>query len=193
MSTTQSAGQPATAGATLRDEQLMARAQAGAVDAFGELYDRYSRRAYRVALAVCRDHERAQDAVQDAFLAVWKSRASYRSHRGTVGAWLLTSVRHRAIDLVRHNAKQINRRAGDDHAPDRAAPDDVCELVIQRAEAAALHARLAGLPDAQQEVIALAFYGELSYTEIAAHLGLPAGTVKGRMRLGLQKLQADID
>ncbi len=178
----------------LRDEQLMAHAQAGAVDAFGELYDRYSARAYRVALSVCRDHDRAQDAVQDAFLAVWKSRASYQTHRGTVAAWLLSSVRHRAIDVARHNARQISRCAGDDdRAEDRPAIDDVCEQVIQRDDAAALHAMLARLPDAQQEVITLAFYGQLSHTEIATHLGLPAGTVKGRMRLGLQKLQAGIE
>ena len=178
----------------LGDEELMAHAQAGAVDAFGELYDRYSGRAYRVALSVCRDPDRAQDAVQDAFLAVWKSRARYQCDRGTVAAWLLSSVRYRAIDLARHNAKHLSRCAGaEDRAEDRAAPDDVCERVIQRDDAAALHALLARLPDPQQEVITLAFYGQLSHTEIATHLGLPAGTVKGRMRLGLQKLQAGIE
>lgn len=176
------------------DGELMVQAIDGSVEAFGELYDRYRGRAYRVALAVYRDSGLAQDAVQEAFLAVWRSRASYRPQRGTVAAWLLSSVHYRAIDVMRHHAKHISRRASDDdHAKDRPDPGDVCEQVIRRAGTAAVLATLSQLPVAQQEVIALAVYGELSHAEIAAHLGLPVGTVKGRMRLGLHKLRDGIE
>jgi RNA polymerase sigma-70 factor, ECF subfamily len=179
--------------AALSDSQLMGEVSAGSEEAFGELYDRYCARAYGVALSVCRDQSRAQDAVQDAFLSVWKSRTTYRERRGTVAAWLLTVVRHRAIDLTRHNEKHDAYRANDDQLDACSAPDDICETAIKDDDADRLHASLALLPAAQQVVISLAFYGQLSHTEIATRLGLPAGTVKGRIRLGLQRLRANSD
>ncbi len=135
---------------------------AGRVEALVELYDRYCDRAYRVAISVCGDENRAQAAVREVFLSVWRSRASYRPQSGSVAAWLLSSVRYQTIDLE----------------------------AVHRDQSDPLVASLAVLPDAQQEVIALAYYGELSHTEIAAQLKLPIGTVKGRMRLGLQKLRS---
>ena len=175
------------------DGELMAEATAGSAEAFGELFDRYGDRAYRVALAVCHDDGRAQDAVQEGFLSVWRSRDSYRPQRGTVAAWLLTVVRHRAIDIARSNGRHSARRDSDDQLEARAAPVDVTESVIKRDDADRLQASLALLPDAQAEVITLAFYGQLSHTEIATQLCLPAGTVKGRMRLGLHRLRAALD
>jgi RNA polymerase sigma-70 factor (ECF subfamily) len=175
------------------DTQLMEQVSAGNVEAFGELYDRFCGRAYGVAYAVCRDEGRAQDAVQEAFLSVWQSRASYCCERGTVSAWLLTGVRYRAIDLARSNGRHSARWASDELPDERAAPEDVSQTVIRRDEARRFHASLEQLPDAQQEVITLAYYGQLSQSEIAAQLGLPPGTVKGRMRLGLQKLRASIE
>ena len=175
--------------AALGDPELMAAMGAGAADAFGELYDRYCDRAYRVARAVCRDDGRAQDAVQDAFLSVWISRGSYQSQRGPVAAWLLTIVRYRAIDLRRVRERHLSRRTDEDQLEAQAASGDVVERVIHRDETDRLKRTLAMLPDVQQEVITLAYYGQLSHIEIAAHLGLPPGTVKGRMRLGLLKLR----
>ena len=177
----------------LSDRELMAAVIAGDVDSFVDLYDRYCDRAYRVARAVCRDNGRAEEAVQDGFLSVWNSRANYRPQHGTVAAWLLTVVRYRAIDIARRDRQHVSRRASETHLEDRAGVDDPFDAVATRDDAQRLHAALAMLPDAQAEVITLAFYGQLSHTEIAAHLGLPAGTVKGRMRLGLQKLRADIE
>jgi RNA polymerase sigma-70 factor (ECF subfamily) len=177
----------------IRDRQLIREASAGNVESFGELYDRYCDRAYRVAVSVCRDDGCAQDATQEAFLAVWKSAGSYRPQQGTVAAWLLTIVRYRAIDLARRNDRHDTRRASDDELDQRAAPDDVYESAVEHDDVRRLQTSLTLLPDAQQEVITLAFYGELSHTEIAARLGLPAGTIKGRMRLGLQKLRASLD
>ena len=175
------------------DDLLMARVKAGSVDAFEELYDRYCDRAYRVAWSVCRNQSRAEDAVQEAFLSIWKSPAAYLSQRGTVAAWLLTSVRYRAIDLARRNSKHADRRTGEQTLDSHPARGDIAEQTATRDEAHRLRALLTQLPDAQREVITLAYYGQLTHTEIATALDLPAGTVKGRMRLGLQKLRTGVE
>jgi RNA polymerase sigma-70 factor (ECF subfamily) len=174
------------------EAQLMARIESGSVEAFEELYDRYSARAYRVAWWVCRDAGRAEDAVQEAFISIWRSRMGYHPARGTPAAWLLTTVRHRAIDVVRRHTKHADRRVGERLLdPDPAT--DVAELAATREEAHRLQDLLTQLPDAQREVIVLAFYGQLTHSEIATALDLPTGTVKGRMRLGLQKLRTHVE
>jgi RNA polymerase sigma-70 factor (ECF subfamily) len=179
--------------AALADDRLMAQVQAGSGDAFGELYDRYCHRAYRVAWSICHDESRAEDAVQEAFTSIWKGRARYLSGRGTVAAWLLSAVHHRAIDVARRSHKHIDRRAHENALYAHRAPVDIAEEVVAREDAVRLHALLGRLPAAQREVIVLAYYSQLSHTEIATTLGLPAGTIKGRMRLGLQKLRAGLE
>lgn len=174
------------------DERLMGRIAEGSADALAELYDRYSGRAYRVAWSICRDPGRAEDAVQEAFVSVWRSSATYQSRQSTVSTWLLTIVRYRAIDVASRHGNHADRRASEEHLATRPAPGDVAHQAAARDDADRLHALLARLPSAQREVIALAFFGELSHREIAALLDLPAGTVKGRMRLGLQKLRAEV-
>lgn len=180
-------------GEQVGDAQLMDEVSSGNLDAFAELYDRYCHRAYGVAVSVCKDDGRAQDAVRDGFLSVWKTSASYRAQQGTVAAWLLTVVRSRAIDLARRHDNHATRRAGEDRLVERPAADDVSEQVIQQDNADHLRRSLDMLSDEQREVITLAYYGQLSHTEIATRLGLPSGTVKGRMRHGLQKLRATTD
>ena len=183
-----------TLSADERDEALMRRVQADDQDAFGALYDRFGTKAFRVALAVARDRPRAEDIVQEAFLTVWRSRAAYRPERGTVVGWVMTTVRNRAIDSLRRNSRHESWRApgGDLDIDERlAAPGSVEETVGERDQAARLRLTLARLPAAQRDVIALAYFGELSTSEIARQLSLPLGTVKGRMRLGLDKLRAD--
>jgi RNA polymerase sigma-70 factor, ECF subfamily len=177
----------------LSDGELMAKVGTGCVDSFVVLYDRYCDRAYSVAQAVCHDDGRAEEAVQDGFLSVWNSRANYCSQQGSVAAWLLTVVRYRAIDAARSNHRHASRRASDDQPTARSTDEDPSETAVRHEEAHRVQASLATLPDAQAEVITLAYYGQLTHTEIAAHLGLPHGTVKGRMRLGLQKLRADLE
>ncbi len=173
------------------DNQVMADVQGGSVDALGVLYDRYCDRAYAIARSVCRDHDRAQEAMQETFISIWMTRASYEQ-RGNVAPWVLTIARHRAIDIARRNGRHAANRAGDEGLHTLPAPGSVAEYVQQRVQARTLQGLLAQLPDTQREVIALAFYGQLTHTEIAEHLDLPAGTVKGRMRLGLQRLRGDI-
>lgn len=174
------------------DRDLMSEVIAGSVEAFGEIYDRYCARAYGVARAVGLDHGRAQDAVQEGFLSVWKSRATYRTDQGTVAAWVLTVVRYRAIDIARRHSKHASERPRDDQPDLRSSAHDPVEIAIRRDDAQRLQESLAMLPETQAEVITLAYYGQLSHIEIAAQLGLPPGTVKGRMRLGLQKLREHI-
>ena len=178
---------------TSDDTQLMGDVTAGSAQAFSELYDRFRNRAHQVALSVCRDEGHAQDAVQEAFLSLWTSRANYEPHRGTVTTWVLTVVRYRAIDLARRNRHHAAHWSSEDQLNTSPGVDDVTAPVIQRDDADRLQASLALLPVRQQEVLTLAYFGGLSNTEIASRLGLPAGTVKGRMRLGLQKLRTNID
>jgi RNA polymerase sigma-70 factor (ECF subfamily) len=186
-----STGEPGDRGA-INDDQVMAGVKAGSVAAFGVLYDRYCDRAYRIAWSVCRDDDRAEEAVQEAFSSIWKTRTTYDSQVGMVAPWVLTVVRYRAIDIARSNGLHVARRADDDVLHAVRAPDSVADEVVARAQARDLLSLLARLPDAQREVITLAFYGQLTHSEIAAHLDLPAGTVKGRMRLGLQRLREDM-
>ncbi len=178
------------------DEALMIRAQADDTDAFAELYDRHAVLAFRIARAICRDHSRAEDAVQEGFLAIWRSRASYRPDAGSFRTWSMMIVKNRALDSSRHLGARPPAQTGDACAdqpqadPDSATPQDEA---VARSERDELLASLRRLPDAQAEVIVLAFYGELSHSEIATQLNLPSGTVKGRMRLGLEKLRRQMD
>lgn len=181
------------AGQSPTDDQLMAGMQAGDATAFKVLYDRFDRRAFGLALSFCRDRIQAEEAVQDAFLAVWRSRALYQPDRGPVAAWLLTIVRHRAIDVVRRSAGHAHRRA-DEQLPEQvASTGDPAERAGAQDDACRLHGLLARMPVAQREVVALAYFGQLTHSEIAARLGVPAGTVKGRMRLALGKLRAELE
>ena len=175
------------------DSELMEAIVAGSVDAFVELYDRYSTRAFRVARSICRDYGTAEDAVQEAFVSIFKTRASYRSQRGTVAAWLMMVVRSRAIDVSRVQAKHSGRRATDDALAAVPAAGDVADETGARIDASGVRAALAALPDTQREAITLAYYGGLTHTEIAERLGLPFGTVKGRIRLGMDKLRLAFD
>lgn len=171
------------------DSELMEEIIAGSTDALGELYDRYSARGFRVARSVCGNREAAEDAVQEAFVSIFRRRTTYRSERGTVAAWVLTVVLHRAIDLMRIEAKHATRRSNEVGLAAVPAPADVVDQASARIDASRVRTALAALPEPQREAITLAYYGELSHVEIAERLGVPFGTVKGRIRLGMDKLR----
>ena len=177
----------------LSDAELMEAVAAGSADALGELYDRYSVRAFRVAWSVCHDQCAAEDAVQEAFVSIFKSRMNYRSQRGTVAAWVLLVVLSRAIDVSRVQARHATRRASDDVLAVLPASGDVVDQAGALIDAVRVRTALAALPEAQREAITLAYYGGLSHSEIAKRLDVPAGTVKGRMRLGMNKLRAALE
>jgi RNA polymerase sigma-70 factor (ECF subfamily) len=170
------------------DVRLLARIKARDIGAFEELYERYHARAYRVARAVCHDDGSAEEAVQDAFMAIWRRPGGYDSERGGVAGWMLSIARYRAIDAVRGNVRHASKRADEEQLESHHVRHDMTDRLVERDEADRITEQLRRLPDAQREVVALAFYGQLTHAEIALRLRLPPGTVKGRMRLGLQKL-----
>jgi RNA polymerase sigma-70 factor (ECF subfamily) len=175
------------------DRELIAQIESGSAGAFEALYDRHHSAALRLARSLCRDDGRAEEAVQDAFMEIWSHPARYAAGRGEVVGWLLCIVRYRALDVSRRNVKHASHRADVDDIGDQVAPGTTATTVADRDEAAQLTALLGRLPDRQQKVIALAFYGQLTHSEIAAKLQLPVGTVKGRMRLGLKTLRGDLE
>jgi RNA polymerase sigma-70 factor (ECF subfamily) len=173
------------------DEALMVLAQADDALAFAELYGRHADDARRIAGGICRDLSGAEEAVQDGFFSIWKSRADYRPQRGKFKVWSMRIVRNRAIDSYRVAESRpglADAVPGDDPTPVDAAGLPL-NVVIANFERTRLFEALRHLPDPQAEVIVLSFYGDLSQSEIAIRLGVPTGTVKGRMRLGLEKLR----
>ena len=179
---------------TLTDTELMARVARDDVDAFEALYDRYAGRALRVARRLCSDPELANEAVQDAFLSIWRGRERYNAAHGSFASWAMTVVRNRAVDLIRKEAGGVTRTPLDDELlaslPERAPGTP--ELASRREQVMRVRARLEELPPAQREALVLSYYGGLSHGEIARRLSLPVGTVKGRMRLALSKLREAI-
>jgi RNA polymerase sigma factor (sigma-70 family) len=168
------------------DEELMEAIGAGDEAALGALYDRFGRLAYRVALRILRDQALAEDAVQEAFLAIWRSADSYRRERSTPSTWLLTLVHRRAVDLVR---REDRRRAEPLDETPEAAGDDVPEVAAVRADRVAVQAALHALPADQRQALELAYYGGYTQSELAERLGVPLGTVKSRMFAGLNRLR----
>lgn len=178
---------------TPTDAALMLKVQGGEHRALGELYDRLAARAYRTALFVCHDRDCAQDAVQDAFVSMWSSRTTYHPARGGVERWVMAIVRHRAMYLARRRSLTAARDEQTARLESQPARDDVATDFAARAQAQRLESLLARLPPAQRQVIRMGFFDGLTHVEIARRLALPPGTVKGRMRLGLTKLRAELD
>jgi RNA polymerase sigma-70 factor (ECF subfamily) len=175
------------------DSELMALASEGNADAFEVIYDRYSVAAYSLAYRMCGTSGMAEDAVQDAFLSVWRNRHRYESGRGELRSWLLGIVHNSAIDRLRRGAAQERRRASSEGIEQRVEdPERTDDVVEQRAQAEEVRAALETLPPEQRQVVELAYYGGLSHREIASLLDTPVGTVKGRMRLALLKLQGQL-
>lgn len=175
--------------AHLSDEALLALVARGDESALGELYDRVGRVAYGLALRVLRDERLAEDAVQEAFLGVWRSAASYRAERGRATTWILTQVHRRAVDLVRREQRRrtesLDDRAADIERMRSPATDDEALLRFERER---VRAAVCTLPDAQREAIELAYYGGYTQSELAERLGVPLGTIKSRMFAGLSRL-----
>jgi RNA polymerase sigma-70 factor, ECF subfamily len=172
--------------AHLSDEALVALAARSEQSALAELYDRYGRPAYGLALRILRDERLAEDAVQEGFLAVWRTAGRFVPERGKASTWILTLVHRRAVDLVR---REERRRADTlEHAPEQGggAADEQAWLRLQRERVQ--HA-LTQLPDQQREAIELAYYGGFTQSELAERLGQPLGTIKSRMFMGLSRLR----
>ena len=162
---------------------LMARSEESAL---AELYDRFGRVAWGLAVRILRDEALAEDAVQDAFLTAWRTAHRFVPERAPARTWLLTLVHRRAVDLVR---RQERRRAEPlEHAPEAATrpADDEAFLQLERER---VQAALARLPDREREALELAYYGGFTQSELAERLGQPLGTIKSRMFTGLSRLR----
>jgi RNA polymerase sigma-70 factor (ECF subfamily) len=177
----------------LADRELIALARDGSADAFEVIYDRHSTVAYSLASRICGRGADAEDVVQAAFLSLWRGRGRFDPGRGEVRSWLLGIVHNSAIDRLRRTAVHERRRAGGEGIEERLeAPERTDEEAQAREQAAVVRRAVETLPDEQRKVIELAYFDGLTHTQIAAKLEQPVGTIKGRMRLGLLKLHAQL-
>ena len=175
--------------AHLSDEALVALAARSEQSALAELYDRYGRTAYGLALRVVRDQALAEDAVQDAFLTIWRTASRFVPERGKAGTWILTLVHRRAVDTVR---REQRRRADSLDPATEPSVEGVEEDAWLRLQRERVQAALRRLPDAQREALELAYYGGFSQSELAERLGQPLGTIKSRMFTGLSRLREQL-
>ena len=158
--------------------------------AFEVIYERHSAAAFSLAYRMVGSRAQAEDVTQEAFLNLWRSGAHYDRARGSVRTWILGIVHHRAIDQLRRSSVHDKRRASDEGLEERLESRERTEgEVARREEAATIRSAMDSLPAEQSHVIELAYFGGFTHTEIAEILGAPVGTVKGRMRLGLEKLR----
>ena len=180
--------------AHLSDEALVALVARGDQHALAELYDRVGRVAYGLAVRVLRDERLAEDAVQEGFLAVWRSAAGFRAERAKASTWILTLVHRRAVDLVRREERRRTEPLEEETAAAAGeASEPTEEAAWLRFERERVQTALRQLPDAQREALELAYYGGFSQSELAERLGVPIGTIKSRMFSGLARLRELLD
>jgi len=178
----------------LADEDLMPLVERKDPAAFEIVYDRHGGAAYSLAYRIVGDRLVAEDVTQEAFLSVWRSGARFDRARGSVRTWLLGVVRNRAIDVLRREAGRAPTVSIElDTVPEQESRFEPTDAEALRREAGReVRGVLAGLPEDQLKVVQLAYFGGLSHSEIAEVLGMPLGTVKGRMRLAMEKLRATL-
>ena len=178
----------------LADEELMPLVGRKDPEAFEVLFDRHGGAAYSLAYRIVGDRAAAEEVTQEAFISVWRSGARFDAARGSVRSWLLSVVRNRAIDYLRSRAGKAPKLTFDDDSvlEQRPAAERTEEEALRRETAGELRGAIGKLPGEQSKVIELAYFGGFSHSEIAQILNLPMGTVKGRMRLGLEKIRGEL-
>ena len=171
------------------DAELLARVGEHDSEAFEILYGRYVRPVFSLALRRLGDRGHAEDAVQEAFAAIWRSASTYRPERGAAGGWLYTVARNAIVDRLRRNGpaaeSELPELASAEAGPDQQAEDSYVSWRVHRA--------LEELPPREREVIELAYWSGMSQSEVADYLGLPLGTVKTRTRSGLARLATELE
>ncbi len=176
------------------DEELIGRLARGDLEALEELYRRYARPVFSLALRVLGDGPEAEEVTQDVFERAWRHARSYDQARGRAATWLLSMAHHVSVDALRRKQRRPRTVAGENGAlalqlvadPGR----DVAEIADERLDGYEIRRALGALPVAQRQAIELAFFGGMSHMEIAAMLGDPLGTVKARIRRGMERLRA---
>jgi RNA polymerase sigma-70 factor (ECF subfamily) len=177
----------------LADEELMQIVPRGDRRAFEVVYERHAAAAFSLAYRMCGTRSTAEDVVQEGFLAIWRSAARYDRTRGSVRTWVLGIVHNRAIDALRRGVVHDTRRASDEGIEERFEAAERTEVeAARRDEARSVRAVMNDLPTEQSRVIELAYFGGFTHSEIADMLETPIGTVKGRMRLGLEKMRTHL-
>jgi len=176
----------------LSDEALVAQIARGDELALGAFYDRFGRVVYSLAFRVVRNVQLAEEATQEAFLAVWRTADEYRASRGSARAWLLTIAHRRAVDRVRYEQRRVVANAPLDETTlgqireTIPSAEDAAWVVFERER---LVRALAQIPDAERELIELAYFDGYTQSQLAERLGLPLGTVKRRTFTGLRRLR----
>jgi RNA polymerase sigma-70 factor, ECF subfamily len=177
----------------LADEELMQRVSDGDARAFEVIFDRHADAGFSLAYRMCGKRALAEDIVQEAFLSLWRSGGRYDPARGSVRSWVLRVVHNRAIDAFRRTTVSSGRDVADEGVAERLASPELTESEVERRDdARQVRSALEELPADQRQVIELAYFGGFSHSQIAEVLGLPPGTVKGRMRLGLSKMRLSL-
>jgi len=180
---------PAALSPDASDAELLARVGEQDREAFEILYGRYVRPVFSLALRRLGDRGHAEDAVQEAFAAIWRSASTYRPERGAAGGWLYTVARNAIVDRLRRNGPtadaELPELASVEPGPEQRAEDSYVSWRVHRA--------LEELQPREREVIELAYWSGMSQSEVAEYLGLPLGTVKTRTRSGLARLAAALE
>ena len=177
----------------LADEDLISLVQSKDAGAFAVLYDRHARAAYSLAYRMMGERQAAEDLVQDAFLKLWRAAGSYRVERGSVRTWLLSIVHNRGIDQLRSLSSRRRTQEKVEASAPRVQPSEAFAESWRNAQRDQVREALKSLPAEQLKVLELAYFSGYTHVEIAELLELPLGTVKGRMRLGLQKVRDYFD
>jgi RNA polymerase sigma-70 factor (ECF subfamily) len=177
----------------LGDEDLMQLVASGEPRAFETIYERHATAVFSLAYRICGVRSVAEEVAQETFLTIWRSGARYDRTRGSVRTWLLGIVHNRAIDVLRRTAVHERRRVSDEQAAEvLEAPERTEAEVARRETARSVRALLDVLPPEQRRVVNLAYFGGFTHEEIARMLDAPVGTVKGRMRLALEKMRSSM-
>jgi RNA polymerase sigma-70 factor (ECF subfamily) len=177
----------------LADEELMQLVAGADADAFEVILERHADAAFSLAYRMCGRRSLAEDVAQESFLSLWRSAARYDRARGSVRTWTLGIVHNRAIDALRRSSVHDRRRANEDvQEQELEAPERTDVQAMSNAASEEIRVALGELPVEQRHVIELAYFGGFTHTEIASMLDTPIGTVKGRMRLGLEKLRGHL-
>jgi RNA polymerase sigma-70 factor, ECF subfamily len=173
----------------LADEDLISLVEAADAEAFATLYDRHSRAAFSLAHRMMGERQASEDLAQDAFLKVWRGASSYRAERGSVRTWILSIVHNRGIDQLRSQASRRRAQEKIEASAPRSQPSEAFTETLRNSQRDQVREALNTLPPEQLKILELAYFSGYTHVEISDLLGLPLGTVKGRMRLGLKKIR----
>jgi RNA polymerase sigma-70 factor (ECF subfamily) len=171
-----------------KDRELLHRISKGDGEAFTTLYERYAGAAFGLAARICADRDLAEDIVQEAFLSIWRRADSYRPERGSVAAYVLGAVHHKAVDAIRHE-EAVKRREHAAGGQAERSQDDIEEegwLLVMRDQ---VRSAVDKLSDVQREALEMAYFNGLTYSEVAQRLEIPLGTAKTRLRDGMIRLR----